>query len=127
MCEKLQTLVQRSSLHCLIMIASKALSRRSFASVRSISITARRHDGTATKDWKGRQPEEHITNRQDNLNIQADASHSGKADRAAGGQGKSQATTQEDKGGQNKQAKKDHPEAPSPVIGMNDERGGVSA
>ena len=26
----------------------------------------------------------------------------------------------------NEQAKKDHPEAPGPVIGMNDERGGVS-
>lgn len=38
----------------------------------------------------------------------------------------SQATTEKDKGGQNAQAKRDHPEAPGPVIGMNDERGGVS-
>ena len=40
--------------------------------------------------------------------------------------GHSQATTEKDKGNQNAQAKKDHPEAPGPVIGMNDERGGVS-
>ena len=89
-------------------------------------ITLIRNAGTATKDWEGRQSHEHITNQDDNLNIQSSASKAGKSDRTAGGEGKSGATTQEDKGNQNEQAKKDHPEAPGPVIGMNDERGGVS-
>ena len=41
-------------------------------------------------------------------------------------QNASQATSEKDSGNQNEQAKKDHPEAPGPVIGMNSERGGVS-
>ncbi|KAL9132162.1 MAG: hypothetical protein Q9217_000096 [Psora testacea] len=81
-------------------------------------------------DWSGRQPHEHINNRDDdNLNVHSSAANSGKSDRAAEGGtqgGKSQATTEADKGNQNEQAQKDHPEAPGPVIGMNDERGGVS-
>lgn len=89
-------------------------------------ITPIRNGGTATKDWEGRQSHEHITNRDDNLNIQASASKSGKSDRVSGKEGSSGATTEEDKGNQNEQAQKDHPEAPGPVIGMNDERGGVS-
>ena len=35
------------------------------------------------------------------------------------------ATSRKDEGNNNKRAEKDHPEAPM-VIGMNDERGGVS-
>lgn len=78
-------------------------------------------------DWQGRQADEHLTNRKDNLNIQASASKAGKTDRASGAQeSQSQATGEKDAGSQNEQAKKDHPEAPWPVIGMNDERGGVS-
>lgn len=38
----------------------------------------------------------------------------------------SSAASQKDPGNQNEKAKRDHPEAPGPVIGMNDERGGVS-
>ena len=38
----------------------------------------------------------------------------------------SQGTSEKDSGNQNEQAQKDHPEAPGPVIGMNDERGQVS-
>ena len=85
-----------------------------------------RHAGSESSTWQGRQSHEHITNRDDKLNIQADASKSGKADRVSGSEGGSQATTEGDHGNQNEQAKKDHPEAPGPVIGMNDERGGVS-
>ena len=108
------------------MLASKTIRCCRSTLSRNISITANRNGPDTTKDWKGRQCDEHTTNRDDNQNIQVDASQSGKADRAAGDQGNSQATSQQDKGDQNKQAKKDHPEAPSPVIGMNDERGGVS-
>ncbi|MCJ1374443.1 hypothetical protein MMC20_005675 [Loxospora ochrophaea] len=77
-------------------------------------------------EWEGRQPEEHVTNREDELDIQSGASKSGKRDRAVDS-GHSQATTEKDHGSQNERAAKDHPEAPKPVIGMNDERGQTSA
>ena len=81
---------------------------------------------TGTSDWSGRQPQEHVSNRQDELNVQSGASQSGKRERATDDENASQGTTEKDSGNQNEQAKKDHPEAPGPVIGMNDERGGVS-
>ncbi|KAG8526784.1 uncharacterized protein KY384_008213 [Bacidia gigantensis] len=91
-----------------------------------LPLTSIRRAGTGTANWDGRQADEHITNRDDHLNVQSSASKSGQKDRS-GGEGHSQATTQQDKGNQNEQAKKDHPEAPGPVIGMNDERGGLLA
>jgi len=60
--------------------------------------------------------------------VQHDAVKEGKAERASG-EGSSAAS---EKGGMegeenlNKKAEKDNKEAPQPVIGMNDERGGVS-
>ena len=54
------------------------------------------------------------------------ASQSGKRERVGDNENESQATTEKDSGNQNQQAQKDHPEAPGPVIGMNDERGQVS-
>lgn len=84
------------------------------------------HSRRTAADWQGRQADEHITNSTDELNVQASASQSAKRDRAAGAQeSNSQATGEKDAGNQNEQAKKDHPEAPTPVIGMNDERGQV--
>lgn len=80
----------------------------------------------ASTSWEGRQPEEHVTNREDGLDIQSSASKSGKQERAAGSSAQSSAASEKDHGDQNKKAKEDHPEAPGPVIGMNDERGGVS-
>lgn len=79
----------------------------------------------ASGKWEGRQPEEHVTRTEDKHNIQKDASESGKEERAQGGG--SQATSEGDHGNMNEKAKKDHPEAPGPVLGMNDERGGVSS
>ena len=75
--------------------------------------------------WEGRQPEEHVTNREDTLDIQSAASKGGKQSRAEDSH-QSGATSEKDTGNHNERAKKDHPEAPGPVIGMNDERGGVS-
>lgn len=88
-------------------------------------------NASITKGWEGRQPEEHPTNSDDDLNVQVSATHSGREDRSKGdpsvsGGGHSVATVEKDKGNQNEQAQKDHPEAPGPVLGMNDERGGVS-
>lgn len=79
----------------------------------------------ASGTWEGRQLEEHVTNRKDELNVQSSASKSGVQERAAGDSEQSSAISEKDHGDQNKKAKKDHPEAPGPVIGMNDERGGV--
>lgn len=114
-------------------MSSTLLRTRATLTLRPLqSLRAKANYATGTKDWSGRQPSEHITNRTDNLNVQASASHSGQEDRSKGdpstsegGGGHSQATTQKDKGNQNEQAQKDHPEAPGPVIGMNDERGQV--
>ena len=80
---------------------------------------------TGTKDWDGRQPQDHVTNSDNVLDIQSSASKSGKQQRAEGSHPDS-AATEKDTGNSNERAKKDHPEAPGPVIGMNDERGGVS-
>ncbi|KAL8796633.1 MAG: hypothetical protein Q9195_001023 [Heterodermia aff. obscurata] len=77
-----------------------------------------------TKDWEGRQPQDHVTNSDNELDIQSSASSSGKRQRAEESHPTS-AATEKDTGSNNQQAKKDHPEAPGPVIGMNDERGGV--
>lgn len=74
-------------------------------------------------NWQGRPGDEHATNRTDELDVQSGASQGGKRSRESGDENGSQATTEKDSGNQNEQAKKDHPEAPGPVIGMNDERG----
>jgi hypothetical protein len=55
--------------------------------------------------------------------VQHDAVKEGKAERASG---EGSAASSEKGGEGNKKAEKDMPEAPKPVIGMNDERGGVS-
>ena len=89
------------------------------------SHAARYATGSDPK-WIGRQTSEHVANRGDELDIQSGASQSGKRERASGDEKQSQGATEKDKGNQNEQAKKDHPEAPGPVIGMNDERGQVS-
>ena len=56
--------------------------------------------------------------------MQHDAAKEGKAERASG-EG-SAAASEKDEDNKNKKAKQDHPETPGVVIGMNDERGGVS-
>lgn len=74
--------------------------------------------------WAGRQPEEHVTETQDELNVQSKASKSGKQERTTGSTEQSSATNEKDYGNQNKKTKEENPEAPGPVLGMNDERGG---
>jgi hypothetical protein len=60
----------------------------------------------------------------DRHDVQGDAAQEGLKSRSEGKEG-SQAISQKDEGDHNKRAKEQHPEAPGPVIGMNDERGGV--
>ena len=95
-----------------------------FTQNRPLSASATRR-ALGTKDWEGRQSHEHVTNSENELDIQSSASKSGKRQRAEESHPTS-AATERDTGNNNEQAKKDHPEAPGPVIGMNDERGGVS-
>lgn len=64
-------------------------------------------------------------NRTDELDPQSKASQTGMAAHSKGEEG-SQGLSRKDEGGYNRKAKEEHPEAPGPVLGMNDERGGVS-
>jgi hypothetical protein len=69
-------------------------------------------------------PKDHVTETNDTHNVQKSASDGGQAEKAKGG--RDNATGEKDVRNSNKKAKQDHPEAPGPVLGMNDERGGVS-
>ena len=67
----------------------------------------------------------HVTDKANSdakYNIQSSASKTGQEQRASGST-QSQATSQKDSRNNNERAEKDHPEAPRPVIGMNEERG----
>ncbi|CAD6570375.1 MAG: hypothetical protein ASARMPRED_003668 [Alectoria sarmentosa] len=106
-------------------IGARTLLRTTFPiSSRSLPSLTQHCFASSTSDWSGRQPQEHVANRKDELDVQSGSSQSGKRERAAGNENASQGTSEKDSGNQNEQAKKDHPEAPGPVIGMNDERGG---
>jgi hypothetical protein len=62
--------------------------------------------------------------------VQHDAARKGSEQRAKGEGGAAASESAEGGDGErdaNKHAEREHPEAPRPVIGMNDERGGVSA
>lgn len=76
------------------------------------------------KGHPGSKAEDHINDRKsDSHNVQKDAAEEGKAERASGTG--SAAASERDSDNKNQKAKNDHPEAPGPVLGMNDERGGV--
>jgi hypothetical protein len=92
------------------------------SSVRNYSIT---------KDWKG--SGEHTTERSkkgDTADIHASSSASGLKERqtheGVADATKSQGTTETGGAKHGKKAKKEHPKAPEPIIGMNDERAKVS-
>lgn len=70
----------------------------------------------------GHKPDEQAANRTDEQDVQSKASHQGMREKD---EGHSQSLGISEKGGAyNKKAEQDKPEAPKPVIGMNDERGG---
>lgn len=75
----------------------------------------------STPGWKGRSPEDHVVHRQDELDVQSQAAQSGMKEHQSGQTG-SQGLNRKDEGEFKKKAKQEHPEAPDPVIGMNDER-----
>ncbi|OKP06434.1 hypothetical protein PENSUB_6424 [Penicillium subrubescens] len=87
---------------------------------------------SVAKEWKGAHPEEHSiprAKRGDTHDPSADAVSSGMEERdvneGIADDTKSQATTQRGGRKEERKAKKEHPAAPEPIIGMNDERGGV--
>ena len=80
---------------------------------------------TATNKAGNKGPEDVAVNRTDANDVQSQASQSGMQQKQQGKEG-SQGISGKDEGNFNKKAKEDHPEAPEPVIGMNDERAQVS-
>ncbi|EKG20802.1 hypothetical protein MPH_01886 [Macrophomina phaseolina MS6] len=71
---------------------------------------------------KGNPDEDHTTNKTDRTEVQSDNAFSGKEAHSTGTGGS--ATSRKDERSSTAKAKKDHPEAPDVVIGMQDERGG---
>ncbi|PSN66529.1 hypothetical protein BS50DRAFT_456568, partial [Corynespora cassiicola Philippines] len=70
--------------------------------------------------------DEHATRKRDRLNIQEDSVGAGMESAHKHGEG-GHATERKDSAGGVKKAKEEHPEAPDPAIGMQDERGGRGA
>ncbi|KAL5339879.1 hypothetical protein BJX70DRAFT_362721 [Aspergillus crustosus] len=99
-----------------------------------LGIQTRLNSGI-TKDWEGAKGNKHATHRQekekDLTDPQTIASERTKDDRAQnfgkGGTGISDAATERGGRKNERKVKKDHPKAPEPVLGMNDERAQVSS
>jgi hypothetical protein len=109
------------------MLPNAKLMARAFHRVAPVTTNAVRSLSTTlpSKKWEGRKADEHVAREPDSHNVQVDAVKEGKQERASG-EG-SAAASEKDVDQKNKKAKEDHPEAPGVVIGMNDERGGVSS
>jgi len=82
------------------------------------------------QDWAGTSPRDHTVNRVkegDTTDPEVKGAADSRQEREESGgianNTKSQATTERDQRQNNRRAKEDHPAAPEPVIGMNDERG----
>jgi len=94
------------------------------------TTAARAQNEDSTPGWSGRKSDEHAVNRSAN-DPQSKAAKEGQEERAKTGGEKgtgtgtgSAATSRRDEKDSNRRAKEEHPEAPEPVIGMNEERGG---
>ncbi|PYI06835.1 hypothetical protein BO78DRAFT_268956, partial [Aspergillus sclerotiicarbonarius CBS 121057] len=93
------------------------------------SVQARLNSGVY-KDWKGTGSEDHAVNRakkRDTTDPTTDASASVMKDReeseGIANSSKPQGATERGGTKHGRKAKQEHPKAPEPVIGMNDERG----
>ncbi|OJJ73559.1 hypothetical protein ASPBRDRAFT_28779 [Aspergillus brasiliensis CBS 101740] len=94
------------------------------------SVQARLNSGLS-KDWKGTGAEDHAvdrTQKSDTTDPTTDAAASVMQDRkeGQGDDAKPQGATERGGSQHGKKAKQEHPKAPEPIIGMNDERGHVS-
>ena len=91
---------------------------------------------SVTSDWQGRKPDEHAVNRTEEKDVQSEQSQAGMREKERHMSGNdaepgkeenvSQGVSEADQNNSNARAKEEAPEAPGPIIGMNDERGGVS-
>lgn len=90
------------------------ISQRSFAE----SPSSGKGGQNNTPGWEGRHGDDHVLHR-DGKDAQSKPSLEARSDKAAGKEGSS-AISQKDEKNDNQKAKEDHPEAPGPVIGMND-------
>jgi hypothetical protein len=102
------------------MMSTRAFSRVFLswqAPCRKLSTTS------VSRKWEGSKTKDHITETDDSHNVHVDGAKGGAMDRAS--TDGSSAATEKDPGKSNEKAKTDHPKATEPVIGMNDERGGV--
>ncbi|RHZ54448.1 uncharacterized protein CDV56_102072 [Aspergillus thermomutatus] len=87
------------------------------------------------QEWKGSSPDEHAVKRTkqngDTTDPQAESSASGLQEKEESSniadETKQQGVTEREGLKHERQAKKEHPKAPEPIIGMNDERAQVSA
>ncbi|KAH8426271.1 uncharacterized protein LDX57_004018 [Aspergillus melleus] len=93
------------------------------------SVGQKRFEGILAPEWKGTGAEDHASQRTkkgDNTDPTTDSSGAGMQEREESegvrNDAKSQATTERGGLQHGKQAKKEHPKAPEPIIGMNDER-----
>lgn len=116
----------------LSLLTYRPTNHRTFISSRSLLASepkSTQTSGTSVNTgpgFSGRGSNDHAVNRTEQLDPQAKASQSGMKQHDKGQEG-SQGISRKDEGGFNKKAKEEHPEAPGPVLGMNDERGGVSS
>jgi hypothetical protein len=118
--------MQATNPEILKMISNSRLFNRALYQVSPVSAISGRPLPILSR-WKvfdRSKPSNHVTQKNGESSVQHDAWKLGKAERASGGG--SAATSEKDKDNENKKAQEDHPEAPGVVIGMNDERGGVS-
>jgi len=90
---------------------------------RSLSTTSGRlvNGQDSTPGWEGKKGADQAKYRSPH-DVQADTAQKGMEDHAKMKEG-SQAISRKDENDSNKRAAKEHPEAPEPVIGMNEERG----
>ncbi|KAL6247855.1 hypothetical protein RBB50_005203 [Rhinocladiella similis] len=93
--------------------------------LRSLSLSSttpvRAKAPDSTPGWEGRGKEDHAVHRSPH-DPQSKGAKEGMKDHEQLKEG-SQAISRRDESQGNKKAKQDHPEAPEPVIGMNEERG----
>lgn len=87
-----------------------------------------------SREWRGTSTDDHAINRTKKHDItdpQMESTQSGQGERerneAIADASKSSSTTERDVNKSQERAKKEHPHAPEPVIGVNDEKGEVSS
>ncbi|KAE8153870.1 hypothetical protein BDV25DRAFT_9338 [Aspergillus avenaceus] len=86
--------------------------------------------GILTQDWEGTSPEDHVVERRrkrDTTDPTVSGADAGMQEReeaeGVADSSKQQGATEREGAKHGKQAKREHPKAPAPIIGMNDERG----